>query len=152
MTTSIEVIKQLILEEVGDFPDHYLKDRLDTVWDSYADKGYVAPRLQEYYTKKRLIDLALGHVRHLTDTAISPDQGAKLSQMTANLRAMKTELLVDIQATVNSAAAGVYAASGYLTNTVPINPPYSGGPDANDIIYHGTPYASSTVEGDIEAP
>jgi hypothetical protein len=151
MTVNTETIKQIVLEEVGDFPDHYLKDRLDVVWNSYADKDYVAPRLREFFTKRRLIDLALGHIRHLTDTAVSPDQGAKLSQMTANLRSMRVEVITDITALVNGAAAGVYARSGYLTTIVPIPPPDVNAPDANAIIYHGDPYQSIIDDADIGA-
>jgi hypothetical protein len=137
MTVNAQDIKRIVLDEVGDWPDRYLEDRLDAAWDSYSDKAYTEPRLQELYTKRRLIDLALGRVRNQVDTSVTADEGAKLAQLTANLRAMRLETQAEIAAIENGTGL---PRGGLLTATVPIPPPDPNMVDANAILYSGSPY------------
>ena len=82
-------IQALIVLEVGDVvtpsaPSGILTTNIALVWQSYADKALIWPRLQELYSKRRCLDIVLGVRREQVDRAADTIR-ENLSQIAAEL-------------------------------------------------------------------
>lgn len=133
-----------IIASVGDFGNNFLATNLPDVWAKYDSIG---GRLQFLYTKRDIIDMAMGEVRKSV-TALTPqDVSMYLSDMLKGLLAMKKAVLADIDKElvnpggVVDAVGGLVAFAGELltTGSTDLMGP-RGYPDANDMIYRGSPY------------
>lgn len=145
-------IQALIILEVGDevtaaWPTGVLFTNIATMWDSFADKALVAPRLQELYTKRRAIDAVLGIVRGQVTFNIANDHSRNQSDKAKTLLSMRQEAqaeIVRLEAQARSNRGGV---AGVITTVAPITP--TNPPDANDPAYQGSPYSGPRGRGRI---
>lgn len=149
MTVTDAQIQGLLILEVGDMADNRLALNVAVIWDRYADKALIYPRLREFYVKRALIDLCLGGVRN--NVSFSEPGGLSIQQnlQTTNLRAMKVECEAEIRRLEELARKNRPIAVGTLTNVEPRTPPPFPQPlnprDANDPLYTGDPYLPSVV-------
>lgn len=137
-------IQALIILEVGDevttaWPSGVLTANIVAMWESYADKALIAPRLQELYTKRRAIDAVLGIVRNQVTFNIANDHSRNQSDKAKTLLSMRGEVQADIKQIETQARSGRPGVAGQITTTAPITPTYP--PDANDPAYQGSPYS-----------
>lgn len=139
MAVTDQQLIDLIVAEVGDDAAGTVGRLIGTLWEVYADKARVAPRLRYLYAKRASIDALLGSVREAV-TFVDGDARVELIQKTANLRAMRGEVQAEIAAVEARARAGRGAATGALTATAPVDPPAGGRVDANDRRYRGDAY------------
>lgn len=148
MTTSADAVQQVLVLQVGDTPDNRLIANAGVLWDRWADKASVAPRLQELYTKRDLIDLALAYHRTSVDMKVAVRE-LKNNQLYTNLAQMRADTQAEIVRVEALARARRAATVGALTTTTPTVPPFTVGapqypafpvPDANDPALRGSPY------------
>ena len=136
----------LLVLEVGDTPDTRLATNVAGIWDDYADKALIDPRLQVFYTKRRLIELALGYFRDQVDFQVMNDVSMKMDQRTQHLALQYKAAEDEITSLQLRAQKRRTGASTPLTTTAPISPPDPGtivvNPvlDANDPVFAGSPY------------
>jgi hypothetical protein len=136
-------IQRLIVLEVGDNQDGLLAGIVSLVWQSYADKAQIYPRLQELYSKRRLVDIALASERQSVDQS-EAGTGAKEAQRFDHLIATGKRVDAEIALIEKQISIFPNPAVGTITKVEPIAPPsvpLPAGPlDGNDIRYGGSVY------------
>jgi len=140
----------MLVLEVGETADNRLTTNVAAVWDDYADKALIDARLQVFYTKRRLIDLALGFYRNQVDFQAAGDIGMKLDQRTKHLADMRAQTEAEIEAIQVKSAKRRGGASTPLTTvapvTAPVAIPYPFLLDANDPAFTGSPYFQTDLD------
>lgn len=112
-------------------------------WALYADQAAIGPRLQEFYTRLRCIDLLLASYAASVDVSVGEDVAVKQSQITMQLRAMRDAIDLEIQRVEQQVGVQTGPAVAAMTTTAPVSAPYVpriGPVDGNDPIYRGTVY------------
>lgn len=149
MPLDAATIQARILERTGDFDPTtgdpvvggggYLEQQVAGVWAMYADKAYVAPRLQELYTERDLFERALALLQDRYDFS---DSDAKFtrSQRVQTLKDRRDEIQMRIDQVEAMVAANRTPAVGPILTVAPVGPPFLFGPDANSPRYGGSPY------------
>lgn len=140
------VQRTMLITSVGETFSGALATNVDGIWDSYA--GAVG-RLQYLYTKRDLIDLAMGEMRVMADFRSRDDVGVNATDFLGNLLLMKKDVDADIlreEAKVGAGAAvavgGTVAAVGeMLRKESSESLRVSGQLSANDMRYRGEPYS-----------
>jgi hypothetical protein len=149
--TAAQIVQARILERTGDFDPTsgdalpvgagggFLEQQIAGVWAQYADKAYVAPRLQELYVTRALLLRGQTARRQVYDFS---DSDAKFtpSQVYDHFAAELATVEQEITETLAMAAANRAPAVGPILTQAPIGPPVPGGVDANDRRYGGDPY------------
>lgn len=119
--------------------DALLLSVLTTIWDMYADKAALHPRLRYLYAKKQVIDYWAASV--FRDVDYDEEVKESLGQMSRNLQLIRASVVADIEEIVASLAAsqsgGGYA-TGQLTTATPLAG-LTGRPDPNAPEYRGDP-------------
>lgn len=152
---------QKILAEVGD-QGGTAEGLLPILWDAYADKALVAPRLQELYVKRSVIDVVRAQLRNQVDVAgMGTELQAKKSQRVAALVQMRTETESEIKRLERRVMATRFG-TATITAVTPEVPPWAPNaptppcyPDGNDEAWRGSPYSDSlgvTFDGVRGAP
>lgn len=149
-------IQSLIVLEVGDVatpsaPSGILATNIALIWQSFADKRQVWPRLQELYSKRRCLDIVLGLRREQVDRAADTIRES-LSQIARELEQMRAACQREIdkvEAVARANRGGVVAAIVQTTiETPPTGAVVSDILDANSPRYQGDPYEPITrVQG-----
>lgn len=132
-----------LIASVGDFGDSFLATNLPSVWARYDG---VSGRLQFLYTRRDLIDLAMGEVRKRVSFDAPQDVGVDASDLIKALLAMKKDILAEIareEDTLVIAGTGevFYSLTGEMLTTGSTS--VAGLPrtlDANSAFYRGQPY------------
>jgi len=144
-------IWNMLIAEVGDTTPSTLAAWAPTIWDSYADKAFVYPRLQELYFHKRLIDIKLGSLANFVDASMSGDVSVRLSQRSDFLTNRKKEVQAEIEKVECWARSVRPPVVETLVATEIETPPPPGTPlptpppwDANSPLYKGDPYWTGT--------
>lgn len=149
-------IQALIVLEVGDVvtpsaPSGILATNIALIWQSFADKRQVWPRLQELYSKRRCLDIILGLRREQVDRS-ADTISERLSQMAGELERMRAACQKEIErveAIARANRGGVVAAIVQTTiETPPTGQIVSDVIDANSPALAGDPYYPITrVQG-----
>lgn len=151
MPLTTAIVQARILERTGDFDPTtgdalpvgmgggFLAQQIGGVWAQYADKAYVAPRLQELYVERDLFERYRAAIQDRYDFSDS-DAKFALSQRVDTLKVRRDTVQERIDALEAMAAANRAPAVGAITATAPVSPPFQGGIDANDRRYGGDPY------------
>lgn len=144
----------LLVLEVGETKDNRLTSNVSAIWDGYAAVGAVDSRLQSLYTKRRLIDLALGYYRNHVDFQAAGDVGMKLSQRAVRLESMRADAQAEIVRIEKKVRGRRGGASLPLVTTTPSVPPLPSPPfpDANDPRWRGDPYRRPLLTRDEGIP
>lgn len=145
MAVAASDIQADLVLEIGDTPDGRLAGSVASFWARYADKALVAARLQELYTKRSLIDVALASLRNHVDTSTDGAISIRLSQREVYLKERRAETLTEITRLETIARANRAPQQAALTSTELETPPFSLAPDANAPIYRGDPYYRDPV-------
>jgi hypothetical protein len=147
MTTPTADQATEILASVGDFAGGFLAANLDYVWAKY---DLIGGRLQLLYTKRDLVDMAMGEVRKRVDFQTPSDVSVMASQLLNNLLKMRNALSADITKLENTPGGVVEDGSTFaafagelLTTGSTALPGFSGEPDVNSLTYRGSPYPSN---------
>lgn len=93
---SVANIQQLIVLETGDTPDSILTNNINMIWNSFADKAPIFPRLQELYTKRVCIEIVLGTLRNQVSFSMNGDLNLRLEQRSQYLKDRHKELCDEI--------------------------------------------------------
>ena len=110
-----------------------------SLWDSYADKAVLFPRLQYLYTKRQAVDwLRGGRWQEVTFAQGGVQRSA--SDRFAHLSAMYDALTGEITVLLSSAQMAQGAVAGQIAAREPVTPCWPGQRDANDPLYSGSPY------------
>jgi hypothetical protein len=117
----------------------YLSTLIAGIWGEYADKAYVAPRLQELYTERDLFDRMITLIQDRFDFSDS-DASFKRSQRVQTLVDRRDVVQGKIDALLAMVAANRAPAVGAITATAPMGPPFPLGVNANHPQYGGSPY------------
>ena len=149
MTLDDQSAQAKVLAEVGD-QNGAAEAILPILWDAYADKALTAPRLQELYVKRSVIDVVRAQLRNQVDVAgMGTELQAKKSQRIATLVQMRTETQAEIARLERRLMATRYA-TATITATTPEVPPWAPNapvppcyPDANAENWRGSPYYES---------
>lgn len=151
VTQNIQVneLWAMIVTEIGDTTPPTLMAWAPMMWQRFADKALIAPRLQEWYFYRTLCGIKLGNLANQVDFSMSGDISLRLDQRRQYLLDQKKMAQAEIdkletwaqavRPPVNEpiAAYEIEQPPGY--NGVPPYPqPHSH--DANSPIYHGDPY------------
>lgn len=141
--------QQLLVLEVGDTPTGLLATYAGTVWAAYTDKAQIAPRLQRAYTKRTLIDIALGAARYDVDFADAMNVSIRSSQRVTALVAMRVVADAEIVRIEAKAKASRGMTTTPITQVAPeLSPTVGTYPttiDANSPYYQGDPYFRTTT-------
>jgi hypothetical protein len=133
-TTSVRLLRiELNLTQPSDDLFQIVPD----VWDSFADKALVAPRLQYLYSLRQLLNVLIGRSALSVDVT-DDQQEVKLSQQGLNFRAMRKvcdEEISKIEGIANGAIGVLVGAM--ITANPTVVPNFS--PDPNDTAYSGSP-------------
>lgn len=142
-------VQKRILERTGDFDattgdpvqggGGYLEQQMAAVWAEYADKAYVAPRLQELYVERDLLERYLAAIQHKFDFRDS-DAAFQRSQRIQTLATRRDNVKARIDGLEAMIAANRAPSTGQLVATAPIGSPFPLGIDANSRRYGGDPY------------
>lgn len=137
---SDEEYKTLIVGQVNDAGGTVV-DMIDTLWNLHLSQPQ--PYLRYLYTWRSAIDWLMGEERRRVSYQSSGDLSVTQSQLMTNLETMMRSVRERIVEAVKSRSALRGGAHGLLRTTAPINPPITGGIDANDRQYRGDPYYRS---------
>lgn len=115
---------------------------LPSLWNLWADKATVYPRLQYLYTKRQAIEVLEGQLRNAVQFSLGPlsqSDGQKFD----HLKEMWGQVDGEIKELEARASANRGAAIGVLSQTAPVMPGQvampSLLPDANSERYRGNP-------------
>lgn len=135
MPLSAAQYQNLIVLQVGDDAAGTLAANIGTLWLKNDDRTDDYARY--LYSKRDAIDVMLGRVRAQVDFKALDGASVNLTDLTANLQAMRA----DVQAQIDEYGAILNGAGaiGEIATTAPIEPPPFW-PDANDPRYKGDPY------------
>jgi hypothetical protein len=149
MPLSAADVQKRILERTGDFDPTtgdpvqggggYLEQQIAGVWAQYADKAYVAPRLQELYTERDLLERYIAAIRHRYNMS-ADGVTENRDQRTERLIGQRDHLSENIEQVEATASANRAPAVGPLLTTAPVSSPFAGSSDANSPRYGGSPY------------
>jgi len=135
-----------ILSTVGDFSDGFLASQLDYVWQKY---DVVGGGLQILYTKRDLLDMAMGRVREQVDFQTPSDVSVQASQLLNNILKMRNAIQAEIDKLSNTPGGVVESGSTFvafagelLTTGSTSLPGFSGEVDVNSLDFRGSPYPS----------
>jgi len=78
--TTVADVKQRIISEVGETTPPTLAPAVDAVWDAWADKSVIYPHMQEWWTKRSLIEIARATLNDQVDFAHDGAISLKLDQ------------------------------------------------------------------------
>ena len=151
-------VQSLLVLEVGECPDNRLASGVGTYWAMNAAYGALYPPLQRWYTKRDLIDLALGYYRDQINVSMPGGVTFAYQQRVASLLAMREVTVTMIGALYAQARASRGIAVAPITQTEPILPPpleplpqsypY---PDSGDPRWSGSPYYQQGSVRDVTA-
>ncbi len=98
MVTDTDIKANIILE-VGDTIDSRLANNIDRLWNSYADKAFVAPRLQELYVHRACIEVVLAspEIRNAVSFSMSGDLSQRLGERRDALALRRREVQAEIE-------------------------------------------------------
>jgi hypothetical protein len=118
------------------------------LWEAYADKALVAPRLQELYVERDAIKLVLAVLRPQVDLQAGQALALKRHQKLDTLNAQLTTVERQIVAIEHAAQRRGTPRAAPITTVEPVSPPsgevaVAAGPNANDPRYTGSPYGPS---------
>jgi hypothetical protein len=149
VTENAATIQKRILDRTGDIDPTtgdaivggggYLSSIISKIWNTYADKAYISPRLQELYTERDCYDAMLGILQEKY-TFRDADTEINEGDLPKNVAARRDKVQERIDALVAMAAANRPGAVGQITTTAPVSAPYGGLIDANNRRYSGDPY------------
>jgi hypothetical protein len=133
-----------ILSTVGDFSDGFLAGKLAYVWAKYDILG---GRLQILYTKRDLLDMAMGRLRESIDFQTPTDVSMQASQLLNNILKMRNAIQQEIDKLENNPGGVVSDGSSFssfvgeltTTGSSSLNG-FSGEIDVNSIGFRGSPY------------
>ncbi len=144
MAVTAAQIQRLIILRIGDTGDGVLAANIAAIWDSYADKAALYPRLQELYTQREGIDLVMAAARGQVDFGSALELTVKASQEFAHLVTMRATLDTQIAELERQARANRRGVVAPLVTVAPESPPTGPEPfgplDANDSRYAGSVY------------
>ena len=114
--------------------DKLLEGVLFTIWEMYADKALLHPRLRYLYAKRQVIDFWLSSVWR--DVSYTEDVQEALNQQSDHLTDMRKLVHADITQIEADVASSVGAVTGELSTKTPLAG-LCGRPDPNNTIYRG---------------
>jgi hypothetical protein len=137
--------KILILSKVGEpLTGGPITGVLDALWDMYADKALIAPRLQYFYVLAEAYDLKIGAIQDGAYMPVGVVQSKALDDRVTSYRQLKADVLKDIARLERGYNQVRPVVSGTLTTTAPIGPADDPrtifAPDANDREFRGDAY------------
>lgn len=119
----------------------YLSTIIASLWTEYADKAYIAPRLQELYVERDLFDRMLALIQQNVDfNTPGSEISIRLSQRIATLSGRRDKVIEKLNGLVAMVKANRAPAVGQITATAPVGSPFPIGVDANSRRYGGDPY------------
>jgi hypothetical protein len=146
MAAITDVQRSMLIASVGETSSNLLATNVDGIWDLY---GSAPARLQYLYTKRDLIDLAMGEMRVRVSFAARDDVGVDATDFLGNLLLMKASTDADIakeEAKTATASAtlqgGVASVGEILREETSESRRRCGQLSANDLRYRGEPYGS----------
>lgn len=151
MTVDAGQVQTLIILEVGETDAGALAANIATIWDSYADKAAISPRLQEAYTRLRCCRIALGEVRQQVTVSLPGSQSLALGQKAQALAGMLKDAQTEIALWERKARAARPIQVGRITQMEPVSlqdelqTPVAWSPDPNDSRYAGDPLYPPTL-------
>ena len=86
-----------ILLDLGAQPGDCVGQAISGIWDSYADKALIGPRLQSLYTRRAAVDILLGSVWRDVDTS-DEQQSVALRQQSDQLSTIRQSVEAQINA------------------------------------------------------
>ena len=131
-----------LIAEVGD-PNGTIAQLAHVMWDTFASRGVVNPRLQYLYAKRALIDVRMAEEQAAVDINATGDVQITQSQRFDHLQEMRAHVSHELERIENRARSARPPRSGALTTTAPTSPPYVDSADRNDPRYTGNPYISN---------
>jgi hypothetical protein len=145
MASTAASFKSLILSKVGEpLTGGPITDSINALWDMYADKALIAPRLQYFYVLAEAYELKMGAIRDGAYMPVGVVQSKALDDKVADYRKSKAEALVEITKIERGYRGVRPVVSGTLTTTAPIGPADDPrtlfAPDANDREFRGDAY------------
>lgn len=130
------------IAEVGD-PNGTLVQLAHVMWDTFASRGVINPRLQYLYAKRALIDVRMAEEQASVDVTATGDVAITQSQRFDHLSEIRIHVSHEIERIENRSRAARVPHAGALTTTAPTSPPYVDSADRNDPRYTGNPYIST---------
>ena len=117
----------------------YLDSVIGTVWAEYADKQYIAPRLQELYVERDLFERMIALIQDRYDFT---DESAsfKRSQRVQTLTERRDKVIEKIEEIEQMIAANRAPAVGPILASQAFGPPSPLGLNAGSPRYGGSPY------------
>jgi hypothetical protein len=121
---------------------------LPVLWEAYADKAQVAPRLQELHVERDAIKLVLAVLRPRVDFSSPLTLGLKEHQQVQTLEGQLQAAEAQIERVELQARRQGVPQVGTLRTVEPVSPPTGTeaipltGPNANSPEYTGSPYVA----------
>ncbi len=140
MATTADQWQQWILQQVGaglEGTDELdiLTPTIGAIWDAWADKALVAPRLQYWYALRHAADILIGQLRNQTWSQLGP-MSVQGGQKLKNLQMIRDNAQAEIGLVEKRAAGYRPPVVGALRQTAPILPA-ANQPDPNSRAYRG---------------
>jgi hypothetical protein len=138
--TTVADVKARIINEVGETTPPALAPEVDAIWDAWADKSVLYPHMQEFWTKRSLIEVARATLRNQVDFAHDGAISLKLSQRLGYLDTQYANVCTQIKHFEDVSRAGRVPVTAPLTSAQLAAPPWCSPPPPPCYNYALSPY------------